>query len=228
MIVAKKSTNKSKRKPRITTRRVQRTENLPAPLPAVPIQVEEETGDLGPDGLTDQERLVVSFYCGKARFNAALACELAGYRSDNRDSLKSTAWRVIHRPRVQAAIARKLAEFELAPDNLKQGIAAQAQSSMANFLSPGSDGTLHVDLNRAAELGALGQLKEIKEEVMEMNGAATVIKRTIKIHDPLPARIALAKIQGLMIEKIQHSGEVQFNPITLEGDRAAAEDDVDD
>lgn len=209
---------------RIYTKHVQATEVEPARLPAVPIRPEVDEDALNGLGMTPRQALFVKFYCGEASFNATRAAQMAGYGTENYNSAKSFGNYVLHLPRVQAAIASVLAQMELDPAHIKSGVATLAQSSMANFLSPDGEGGMKVDLGRAASLGALGQLKEIKEEVIEFNGTAKTLKRTIKIHDPLPARKLLAEIQGMITKQVEHSGDVKFNPITLEGDKTAAED----
>lgn len=54
--------------------------------------------------LTVRERRFVRFYLGDANGIGTVAAELAGYASDNRRALAVTAHRLMHRPRVRAAL----------------------------------------------------------------------------------------------------------------------------
>ena len=50
------------------------------------------------------ERRFVDSYFGPAKYNATRAAELAGYAAGSRQALRVTAHRLLHRPRVKAAL----------------------------------------------------------------------------------------------------------------------------
>jgi hypothetical protein len=86
----------------------------------------------------------------------------------------------------------------MTPEFLKSRLAELAQSSMNNFATINEQGDVDVDLKQAAALGALGQLKEIREETIEIQANVVKRKRIIKVHDPLPAIRTLAEMNGML------------------------------
>lgn len=66
----------------------------PAPAPGAPDY----------EGLTPPERRFVDSYYGPAKYNATRAAEMAGYAAGSRQALRVTAHRLLHRPRVRAAL----------------------------------------------------------------------------------------------------------------------------
>lgn len=217
-----KSHVKSKR---VTARRVKVT-GKPYDLPDAPLTIEVDEDAVQPDGLTPRQRLFVLAYCGPSGFNATQAAVLAGYRDDNYNSLKVTAHHTLHKPLVQAAIAREMTKGCRGPEWVENRLTQLAQSNMANFLKPTEDGkSVVLDMNQAAAVGAYGQIREIKEEVIQVgDGPAVVIKRTIRIHDPKPALETLARRHGMLKDNVEHTGEVKFHPITLDGDKEIADE----
>jgi hypothetical protein len=225
----KANTSKPKRAKPITTKAVQSTEGLPPrTLPNVTVKPEVDEGPWGDDGLTQKQRLFVMHLLGAAGGNASKAAKLAGYSDSHEKALGALSSRTRAMPHVQAAIDRELARRQLTPDDIVGGLFARARANLGNFYRRDDDGKLVFDLEHAADLGAMGQLKEIREEVIKGgDGPAVVISRTVKIHDPVPALTTLAKIQGMLKDKVEHSGTVKFNPITLDGDKTAATDDAE-
>lgn len=183
---------------------------------------EADSDAWGTDGLTHRQRLFVEHYFAAAGGNATKAAELAGYASDNRVALASTAYENLRKPQVQRAMAAKAAKLQQGPEFATNRLVELAQSTMANFLSPGparADGTpgdLQLDLDKAAAMGALGQLREYKEERVDLgdDSPGILVKRTVKIHDPLPAVALLMKFHGLIVERSQ----MTLNAPAIEGD----------
>jgi hypothetical protein len=223
----KDSKGKHKRSKPITTKAVQSTESLPPrTLPDVTVKPEVDGDGWGDDGLTHRQRLFVMHLLGEAGGNATKAARLAGYSDSHEKALGVLGCRTRAMPHVQAAIDRELAKRQLTPDDIVGGLFARARSNAANFYRRDADGKLVFDLEHAADLGALGQVKEIKEEIIKGgDGPVQVISRTVKFHDPVPALTTLAKIKGMLTDKVEHSGTVKFNPITLDGDKTAAGND---
>lgn len=147
------------------------------------------------EGLTVKEWKFVEAYLGPAFGDATQAAALAGYPDDNRYRLKAQGWALVNRPRVHSAIVMRMHEMFDDPSWTRNRLIQVAASSLANFLTlvPGEDGkpaAAVVDLDKALQAGALGQLKKFDPE----SGA-------IETHNPVPALVALAKLQGLWVEK---------------------------
>lgn len=207
-------------KPKITRKRVQDTEDKPFTLPAAPVHPETDEDAWGEDRLTLKQRLFVRYYVGEAHGNATQAARLAGYKDDNVDSLRHTARETLISPHVQRAVARAFAARFGSAEDVRAGIAEIANGNAADFMKLGEDGKIYFDMDAAADAGALGQIKALDEDVIEVEGSAgKVLKRKVKLYDRLRALELLAKLNGQLIERHRHEGEVKFNPITLDGDK---------
>lgn len=205
---------------RTTSKKVQRLENKPFDLPnAIPAPEDDSSEDMDDDGLNVRRRLFVQYITGKARGNHARAAELAGYASSNRESLSATATRLLSNVSIQKAIRVKLAAADAKPDSVCNSIAQIAQSDMSAFLKVGDDGQPAFDWKSAASAGAIGQVREYSEDGFQTDEGVTIIKRKFKLYDRLKALELLARINGQMIDRVKHEGEVRFNPITLDGDK---------
>lgn len=193
------------KKSRTTTKKVQALENLPAPkIPDVDVKPEVDDDPLELDGLTIRQKRFVLAMVGPATGNATRAAALAGYNQANRKAMHVTAFVTLSNPRVQAALARAFAQQNYSPEWAKAGLMDLASSSLANFLTVNADGVTEIDFVKAAEAGALGQIKEYHEEAIKMDGSpASVLKRTIRLHDRRAALETLLKIDGKIINRVQ-------------------------
>ncbi len=197
----------AKKSKRITDKAVQSSEKTP--IPVVTVHVEQDNDPIEKDGLTVRQRSFVDHYLGPASFVATEAARMAGYSDDNVNSLKVRAHRTLHCPRVQEEIQRRLDRRKYSKRWIRESILERAAASMSNFVKYGDDGEVTIDFAAGARRGALGQVQEVTEEVIEVNGSAKVIKRKFKLFDPLPARLALAKMRGLLVDKVQVDGQVK-------------------
>lgn len=182
--MAKKPTKKPKRLGKI----VEATEDdKPKKYPNVTVTPEEDTDDCGPDGLTLRQRRFVEAIVGGACGDRTKAAEIAGYRSDNRNALAATASRLLRVVKVSQAIAEGMAKRNLGPEGVRFRLAAMANSSMDNFLSVDDQGRPRPDFEKAASMGAIGQIKEYDEQAGK-----------IKVYDPTRALTTLAQIYGML------------------------------
>lgn len=214
---------------RITRRSVQATEKQPyTPIPNVQVRPEVDEDSWGEaDCLTEKQRRFVFFYMGEAAGNATKAAQLAGYRDDNRNALAVTAHGTLRNPNVQRAIEAERGKRFGTMDDVRRSIAAIANGNAADYLTPDKDGNLHLDLNAMAEAGALGLLQQVQEEQLKISDKVSTVKLKLKLYDRLKALELLAKMNGQLKEHVEHSGEVKFHPITLDGDKHAS-DNADD
>lgn len=213
----------AKRKKKITRKVVQGSEDKPFELPKVAVKPEADEEAWGDDGLTVRQRLFVEHLLGPAGGVATKAAELAGYKSDNREALWATASRLLSFVNVQRALERRIGAKFGSPEDVRNSIAAIANGNAADYLEPDENGKLRVSLDKLAQAGALGLLHETREEGHEIEGAVTLVKRKLKLYDRLRALEILAKMNGQLIERHQHSGEVKFNPISFDGEQQIAE-----
>jgi phage terminase small subunit len=186
---------------RTTTKKVQASENRPAPELTFRPETDDEPWDA--DCLTLKQKLFVEYYVGKAHGNASKAARLAGYASENDKALRVTAIDTRDLPNVQKAIARALAAKRGSdPDSVRLGIVEIASASAADYLSrdPKTD-KLVMDLEKLAETGMLGCVSEIREEGFEDGNEVVIVKRKLKLYDRLKALELLAKMNGQFIER---------------------------
>ena len=192
----------AKKRKNITRKAVRESEDkVYVPKVDVKPDIDEDGWESGSGDLTIRQRSFVEALVGPAGGNATKAAEMAGYASENRIALQVTASRLLSNAMVQEAIAHALAKRRASPEWCKNQLIDLAQSSMKNFISVGDDGEPRLDFVKAASLGALGQIKEFKEEgIKGADGELSVVKRTIKIHDRHAALQTLAKLHGLVSE----------------------------
>jgi phage terminase small subunit len=193
--VAKRKTKSG----RITDKRVQDTEGEPFELPDVPAKAEDDSHeDMGVDGMNVRRRAFVEAITGPAFGNARRAASLAGYSDSNLNVLDATASRLLSNVKVQQAVRGRLAEAEMDAAGTRRAIAFYASSDMSAFVSVGADGEPVLDWVKAAAAGAIGNIREFREEGIQGEGKFTVIKRTFKLRDPMPALALMARMNGLV------------------------------
>lgn len=189
-----------KRGKKIAKRQVQSTEDAKF-IPKVEAKPEIDCDPVEDDGLTLRQREFVKAITGPARGNATRAAEMAGYASENRNALKATASELLAKPCVQEAISHALAAKRATPEWAKSSLIDLAASSMQNFVTVDANGEARIDFAKAAAAGALGQIKEYREEVLKIGDSPVgTIKRTIKIHDRTAALGLLLKFHGLVTD----------------------------
>ena len=204
------SKRNNKRSKRTTTKAVQATENLPPPpVPAVEMKPEVDETPWDGEGLTEKQRAFVDALIGPAAGNATQAARMAGYRDDNYNSLRATASENLTKPNVQRYLAAARARKRLSPEWVRDRLGELAGTTMADFMVV-RDGKLEIDWGAASLAGAIGQVKEVTEDILPGgDGKDEVIRRRMKLHNPIPALAVMAKVEGLITERIEHSGNVK-------------------
>ncbi len=179
-----------------------------AAFPTVTVKPDVDQEAWDQDCLTTRQRSFVEAMMGLAAGNATKAAELAGYAAENRNALAVTASRLLNNAKVQAALARAFAERNDDPEWARARLLDIASATMANFLETGEDGEEVLSLSKARGAAALGHIREFKEELLKTSDVTSIIKRTVKLHDPLPALVAILKLQGKLKEAVEHTGKV--------------------
>lgn len=141
--------------------------------------------------LTIRQRAFIAALIGPAAGNATKAIGMAGLRPKGSYKTRSdAAVEMLNKPHIQAAIARALSQRFSGPEWTQSRLLELSRSSMANFLTIGKDGEPKLDMKKAIEAGAMGQLAQLS---YDQNG-----NPKIKIFDPISALTTLAKIQGML------------------------------
>lgn len=190
------------KKRKVSTKKfVRQTEDKPY-VPNVKVEPDVDDGPFGGDGLSVRMRAFVDAITGPAAGNATKAAEMAGYASENRNALFVTACRVLSNAKVQEAISHAFAKRNMTPEWAKNRLMDMVQADMRNFLSLGDDGQPKLDFVKAGAAGALGQVREYKEEGFSTgSGEPVIVKRTIKLHDPTSAINTLLRLLNLINDR---------------------------
>lgn len=219
----------AKRK-KITKKQAQESERKPF-IPNVEVHPEIDEGPFDDDGLSVRQRLFVAALAGPSGGNQGRAAEMAGYRSDNRNALYATASRLLRSVKVKEALSRALARRRATPEWAKEGLIELASSSMANFIVVDDKGEASIDFEGANAAGALGQLKEYREEgIGTGDGTAHIIKRSIKVHDRTAALGILLKLHGLLKDREDEprpTAQIEVRPMSGGNLRKPANDKPD-
>jgi phage terminase small subunit len=145
-----------------------------------------------------KERLFIKYYLGRAKGNATLAAQLAGYGS-NANSSHVLGSRLLRKVTIREAIDAKLDKATMPDEEILARLAERAASSAEDFLTFSKDAapdTLpRLDLRRARRKGKLGNIKKIKSTRSGDDDPHEVTE--VEIHDALPALALLARIRGL-------------------------------
>jgi len=136
-----------------------------------------------------QRKLVIEYLRDLHQRNAAIR---AGYSAKTAEVQAS---QILRKLKVQAAVNLGLQLHAMPADEVLARIAAHARGSMDDFLDEGGD----IDLQQARKRGKLHLVK-----------ARSVTKEgeRIELHDAQAALALLAKHHGLLVERVEHSGEI--------------------
>jgi phage terminase small subunit len=146
--------------------------------------------------LSDRERLFVGHYV--YTLDGADAAAAAGYSGD-RHVLRSTAWKVLHRPNVRSVIDEYLMSVFMNIAEMKARLSAIARGSMADFIEvDDATGSVCINFIKARDKGMLGLIKKARmKEVYTKNGDRTVTT-DIELYDAKDALVHISKLHGLI------------------------------
>lgn len=230
---------------RTLSRWVRKLEEVGPPgPPTLPEPQNQATGDqMGPEAglpgdwseevarilepLPHQHQAFVLAYVGPARFNGRLAADLARFAPGNPDAQAVQAHRLLSQDKITEAIRELLALWIMPAEEITARIAADARLSMADFLAVNEWG-VSFDFQQAMKRGALSGIKKltIKDGTTPSGDRWSEVKLELK--DAQAALRDLARIHGLFIDKLEHSGSVGLgNADELAALGRDVEDDVD-
>jgi phage terminase small subunit len=148
--------------------------------------------------LTTKQRRFVEEYIGPANFNASEAARRAGYS-------EKTAYSIGHenlsKPEIEAAIEKRLDELSMSAAEATKRLTEWARADPSEVIEVHEGGRWSLDLERAVETGAIRLIKELS---YDSEG-----RPKVKLHDAKDATIQLAKIRGLYVDRVHHSGKIE-------------------
>jgi len=164
-------------------------------------------GKVGPDGLTDKQRAFVEAFVGRAAGNAAKAWE-ASYGAHEQSN--QFGWGLLQQRHIQQALSWYAAQQGLDKENIRRSISDIAQANMVNFIDVDMEtGKQKIDWVKAVCNGAMGQIKSYTENRrIDKEGNETVSCK-IELHNKQQALECLAKMNGMLVEKVAVQGSIE-------------------
>jgi hypothetical protein len=129
----------------------------------------------------------------------AKAAEMAGYEATENTTLHHIGLQLAYQPRIQKALREASLAEAAEPGWCEKRLMELASSSMENF----TDET-GITMERAAKVGALGQIKRYKRTTWKDKKGIVHVNEVIELHEPIQAVIALAKMRGELTERVRH------------------------
>lgn len=153
--------------------------------------------------LTDKQRRFVEEYC--VDFNATQAAIRAGY---SEHSASEIGWENLRKPQIREAIEARLDELSMSAAEATKRLTEWGRGDLSPFLTP--DGRL--DLTSETARRHIHLLKKVKitERMIAGDDDQAIIERRaeIDLHDAKDAVVQIAKIRGLYVDRVEHSGAV--------------------
>ena len=110
------------------------------------------------DKLTNKQQAFILEYL--LDFNATAAAERAGYRG-SRQVLAGIGFENLRKEKILQEIWARLLKQAMWAQEVAYRLSRQARGTMADFLSPGPDGRVQIDLPKAAAAGALDLVQQL-------------------------------------------------------------------
>jgi len=141
--------------------------------------------------------------------NKAEAARRAKYKGDAA-ALANIGYQNYRKPHIQAYLKEKLDEIAMPESEIIGRLSVQASGDMSDFLEFKEGVNVpYLDLKGAADKGLLHLVKKFKYNTAGMP--------EIELYDSKSALDSLAKIRGLMTDKLEHIGEVIHTVKTIKG-----------
>lgn len=128
--------------------------------------------------------------------NATQAAKAAGYSAK---TAYSKGHALKHEPEIAKAIQERFDEAAMTAGEVLALLAEQARAAYAEYLTVGADQKPFVDVARMIADGKAHLIKSLKYTRNGIN---------VEFHSAESARELIARVHGLMTDKIEHSGEV--------------------
>ena len=165
--------------------------------------------------LTAKQRRFIEEYVGPANFNATAAAKRAGYSEKTARQMGSEN---LAKPYIAAAIETRLDELSMSAAEVTKRFTDWARADPSDVVEILPHGGFRLDLERAAETGAIRLIKELSYDA---NGMPKV-----KFHDAKDAAIQVAKIRGLYVGRVKHEGSVDVGVLMVPDTDAEEWDDL--
>lgn len=162
--------------------------------------------------LPAKQQAFVAAYVGSARFVGTRAAIEAGYSAR---SAYSQAHDLLRKPEVRAAIDAELDSLRLSAGVTRARLIAEleaiAYADLTDVACWSEDGELQIVPSDKLPPEAAAALKEIRSTTSTITfqeHERTTVYKAVKQHDKVRALQLLAKIEGLVTDKVEHSGSV--------------------
>ena len=164
------------------------------------------------DSLTDRQRLFAEFYLANG-FDRTKAAIQAGY---SEHSAKSKANDLMIEPRIKATIQSRLDEHAMTAAETMARLTEWGRGTMAHFV----DDEGQLDLESESAKAHRHLIKEVKTDQYG-------VPISIKLHDPQKPVSTIAKIHGMVRDRVEHSGSVEHRTEPLYDYSVLSDDELD-
>lgn len=157
--------------------------------------------------LTDKQKRFIEEYL--VDFNGAAAARRAGY---SEDSARFIGYENLTKPYIIQAINERLDVLSMSAGEATKRLTDWGRGSMKPFLSKDDYHGLVVDLStdQAAENAHLiKKIKQTKRTYVRNEDTETEYTTEIELHDAKDAVVQIAKIRGLYVDRVEHSGKME-------------------
>ena len=148
------------------------------------------------NGLTDKQQRFIEEYC--VDFNATQAAIRAGYSEKTAHNI---GYENVRKPEISDEIKKRLSDLAMSAEEITRRLAQMGRGNLAPFLHNGA-----IDITTESARENLHLVRKVK---ITDNGTE------IELHDAKDAIVQLAKMEGLFVDKIEHTGK-DGEPIKVE------------
>lgn len=185
-----------------------------------------EIGDKsqGEELLLSPEEMAFVNYLFEENMNRTRAYQ-RGHPDLSRESAAASASRMLKRVNVSEAVARRLADEAVSPEEGIYRLSRIARGTVMPFLREGSDGFMYFDLSHPDAKENMFLIKDIEtKRERRISGSGEAAEEwegewvKVKLHDAYTANVDLLKIHGKFIKKVDlSSGGEPIKPVDNAG-----------
>ena len=163
--------------------------------------------------MTDKQTLFCEYYI--QCWNATESARKAGYEGDD-NTLGVVGYENLRKPKIKEYIDKRIAEVAMSSNEVLYRLSQWGRGTIEPFiLDNDNEGVLSINSEEAKN--AIGLIKKIKqfETSKQVDEEEILISRRfeIELHDAKDAVIQLAKIRGMYVDKVEHSGTLSHEAV---------------
>ena len=162
--------------------------------------------------MTDKQKIFCEYYI--QTWNATESARQAGYEGSY-ETLRAIGSENLTKPNIKEYIDKRIEEVSMSTNEVLQRLTEWGRGTVEPFLTH-DDFSEALSVNTDEAKKSIGLIKKIKQYETTLKSKSgqeeSVLSRRfeIELHDAKDAVIQLAKIRGLFVDKVEHSGDVKL------------------